>query len=330
MADYRQFIGRLVRDEVPTASTTELDALLHWLAGRRNQEAAAVETAFDAHGASADAARRHVLRYLDATLFRRHQDYYRLFGLSPDSSLSTIRARHKQLLQTFHPDRHTRDRDWFTNRTEQLNRAYAYLKSNHGRPRPAVEPPRAAPAAAAPRRARAAAPPRRRQRPSLAARKVRLRRRLQAYLGNPLRFERRLYIVLYSVPAILFLLIYLNLSDTTGGIQANGGSPGGAESRVDSRRSDDAANAGGAGRKNETGPPRSPESPRPGLNDSDADHRLRTLDAFSPHDGMPRESMPGRLLPAIPLLSSLNPDRLSPRPGEYRESGVVVAAGTRP
>lgn len=328
MADYGQFIGRLVRGEIPTASTAELDALLHWLAGRSNEQAAAVATAFNAHGASTDTARRHALRYLDSTLFRRHHDYYRLFGLSPNASLSAIRTRHKQLLQTFHPDRHTQDRDWFTNRTEQLNRAYAYLKRHHGKPRPVADAPRAATAAAAPRRTQAAAPARRKQRPSLAVYKARLRRRLQAYLGNPLRFERRLYIVLYSVPAILFLLAYLNHAYTTDGVHANGGGPGDAESRMIPRHEDEATSVGGAGGKNNTRSSQPLESPRPGSEGSDADHRFRTLDAFSPDGIVPRQSMPGQPLPVMSHLSSPKTHRLGP--SGYREGRdfVTVRSGS--
>lgn len=330
MADYGQFIGRLVQGESPTASSAELNALLHWLAGRRNQEATSVETAFRAHGASTDAARRQTLRYLDSTLFRRHQDYYGLFGLSADSSLSAIRARHKKLLQTFHPDRHTRDRDWFTSRTEQLNRAYAFLKKNHGKPQPAAassRPAPAGPAAAAAPRPRAAAKTVRKQRPSPAVFKVRLRRRLQAYLGNSLRFEKRLYIALYSVPAILFLVVYLNQSHITGGIQANGGSPGSAESRVNPRESDEAAEVDGAGGKDNTGSPRSPKSPRPDLNgESGAEHRLRTLDALSPDGFMLPESMPGRQSPAMRVSAPLRMDRLGAPPGGHAGNRVVMAA----
>lgn len=210
MDDYRSFIGKVVREQSPVASPAELDALLHWLAGRSNKAAASVETAFNTHGISPEMARRHTLRYLDHSIFRHHGDYYELFGLAPNCSLSAIRARHRQLLQTLHPDRHTEDRDWFTKRTEQLNRAYAYLKKNHGKRRFETVSSRVDTGPAVGRKPRAASAPGKTRKQSFAAYKIRLRQKLKAYLGDPARFERRLYVFLFAVPLILLLFIYLN------------------------------------------------------------------------------------------------------------------------
>ena len=107
MDGYKKFVAELVRGGLPEPSAAELNGLLHWLVGRSNEAAKSIETAFSVHGIPGDLARRHTLAYLDQTLFRHRDDYYRLFGLTPDCSLNEIRRRHKQLLQIFHPDRHT-------------------------------------------------------------------------------------------------------------------------------------------------------------------------------------------------------------------------------
>lgn len=235
MEDRAILIARLVRGEVPAASRVELDALLHWLAGRRNEAALSIAAAFYSHGMSDGPARRLVLGYLDRVLFCHQQDPLRLFGLTPRCSKDEIRARHKQLLQTFHPDRHADHHDWFTARTEQLNEAYAYLQRHHGRSR-------SGPAASGAGRAKAGSRhegPARGTRRTPAGRgavfKLKLREQLKSYVGNPIRFERRLYIVLYSIPAVLFLVIYLSHGYLAGGARTNGddhpGSEGGAAYR---------------------------------------------------------------------------------------------------
>lgn len=234
MRAYTTFINRLVDGELPAASPGEFGALLHWLAGRRNEAAVSIEKAFNARGLPPELARHHTLRYLDRSLFFDRDDYYRLLGLTPDCDFSAIRARHKQLLQIFHPDRHTEDRDWFTERAEQLNRAYAYLREHHGKlPSRATsstiaKPPRAA-------KKPFSTGPRLNLRVSFAARKNRLRRKLKTYLGNAASFERRFYVFLYSVPAILLLLVYLHdaqdpdnpRSATTSSLGASGDRPSG-------------------------------------------------------------------------------------------------------
>lgn len=258
MVKYGSFVGSLIRDEVPAASATEFEALLHWLAGRRNDAAASMKEAFDAHDVSSEAARHHALRYLDHSLFRHQQDYYRLFGLKPDCSFSAIRARHKQLLQTFHPDRHSDDQDWFTMRTEQLNRAYAYLKSNHGKPRSTAASPRPAarPTPDGTRTRRAEAPRATKRWKSAAAYKVWLRRNLKMFIGNPARFERRLYIVLYSVPAILFLIVYLNQLEVSDGAEGAGDSAADSRMPVKYHRADDGSDSAEPPGKRETVTPR--------------------------------------------------------------------------
>lgn len=211
MRDYEEFITRVVDGRSPAGSAAELRALLHWLAGRRNEAAVSIEAAFNARGIPSDSARRHTLCYLDNNLFLQGDDYYRLLGLTPDSTFSEIRARHKQLLQIFHPDRHTEDRDWFTERTEQLNQAYAYLNAQHGKTRS-----ESAPAADANKKPAAATPEPRHVAfwkagllRTPAASKSGMRERLRTYLGSSARFERRLYIILGSIPALLLLFVYL-------------------------------------------------------------------------------------------------------------------------
>lgn len=215
MAGYKDFIGKLVTGECPVATSAELEALLHWLAGRRNDASMRIEAGFKAHGIPAVAARHHTLRYLDSSLFCHANDYYRLFGLSPDSSFYAIRARHKQLLQIFHPDRHPSDGAWFTERTEQLNHAYAWLKTHHGK----QQHPRVSsadnPIPTVVRKPRSGRARRAGIWQSLAANKNSIRQELKARIGNPHRFERRLYVILYSIPAILLLVVYLGHLDIT-------------------------------------------------------------------------------------------------------------------
>lgn len=226
MGAYEVFIADLVRGKLPAASPAELNGLLHWLAGRSNEAAVSIDRAFNAQGTPRELARRHTLLYLDYTLFCHRKNHYRLFGLTPECSLSEIRARHKQLLQIFHPDRHADDREWFTERTEQLNRAYAYLQANHGRSRSGNTSSDTSstvnPRPTAPRKPSTTSVP---KKPglwrSLAANKNRFRRKLKAYIGNPLVFERRLYVVLYSIPILLLVLVYLHHADDTYGEHAS-------------------------------------------------------------------------------------------------------------
>lgn len=213
MHNYKEFVSKLVDGEAPVVETEELDAVLHWLVGRHTEAAKSVQIAFDELGVSAKAARRGTLRYLDTALFRDKPDYYALLGLSANCDDTEIRNRHKKLLQIFHPDRHTEDRDWFTERAERLNEAYAYLRKHHKRhqteSRTYTTPtPDLGKAGHGTRR------PRSRWR-TLTARKAKLRQRLYAYLGSSERVERRLYIILYSIPAALLAFVYFNQPDVS-------------------------------------------------------------------------------------------------------------------
>lgn len=179
--------------------------------GRDSEAARAIRQAFANHDLPAQQIRRQVLLYLDNTLFYHDRDPYRLLGLTPDCSLSDIRLRHKQMLQIFHPDRHPDEEAWFTDRSEQLNRAYAYLKANHGKPGSASMPyastvagsPPPGPTPAAPRQ-------RRRPPPPVFPTKEALRRRLNHWLGNPASLQKRVYIALFVVPVLALLLLYLS------------------------------------------------------------------------------------------------------------------------
>lgn len=215
MPGYQVFVGKLISGEAPTATPAQLEALLHWLAGRRNHAADVIETAFKSHGVPSKLARRHTLTYLDSSLFYDPNDYYRLFGLKPDCSGAEIRTRHKQLLQVFHPDRHQDERAWFTARTEQLNRAYAYLKTHHDAQQSRHESPasHSVHRAASRPRTKAASTPGLWQ--VLAANKHRIRKKLKAHLGNPERFEKRLLIVIYAIPLVLLAFVYLRALDVT-------------------------------------------------------------------------------------------------------------------
>lgn len=210
MAGLQVFVGKLISGETPTATAAELDALLQWLAGRRNQAANMVEDAFRIRGIPSNEARRCILQYLDSCLFCHGDDYYRLLGVSPGASFSVIRGRHKQLLQIFHPDRQQDELAWFTERTEQLNRAYAYLKENHGKSRPGNAAPKRRPAPTVIRKSRLSASGKVSPWKSVIANKNKLRRTLKVHLGTPEQFERRFYVALFLVPVIALLIVYLN------------------------------------------------------------------------------------------------------------------------
>ncbi|MDZ7841335.1 MAG: DnaJ domain-containing protein [Gammaproteobacteria bacterium] len=181
--------------------------------GRDSGAARAVAEAFERRDLPNQQARRQVLLYLDNTLFRHDRDPYRLLGLTPDCRLADIRLRHKQLLQVFHPDRHPDEQDWFTDRSERLNRAYAYLKANHGKPGSTSIPTEttvtgtSSPGPAA----RQSPKPQRNPRQTFTD-KDDLRRRLQSWLGNPANLQQREYIVVIAVPILLLLLLYLSNS----------------------------------------------------------------------------------------------------------------------
>lgn len=206
MNSYKTFIGNVVGGKVPEASCAELEALLQWLAGRRNKAAALIDAAFGIHGVPSDEAGAHVRDYLDSSLFKDETDYYRLFGLNPNSSLEAVRMRHKQLLQIFHPDRHLQHREWFTKRTEQLNKAYACLRLRHDEPDGEERGPRAR---SRPHSSwkqannKARRPIAWSRTPSNASK---LRRKLTAWLGSSNVFERRVYVAVFSVPALLMVV----------------------------------------------------------------------------------------------------------------------------
>lgn len=213
---YDAFVSQLVRGEIPTAQPEERDALLHWLVGRDTPAGHAIQQAFDSHGTAVVDAQRLTLLYLDAVLFCHDADPYRLFGLLPGCDFADIRARHKRLLQVFHPDRHRDHQAWFTKRSERINHAYAYLKEHHGRPErrtaqrtvPANRP-------SAPRPSRGTSPWSARQWRALWASRGKLRQQLKTHLGNAARLERRLYIVLAAVPVLVLMIVYLNQPDIT-------------------------------------------------------------------------------------------------------------------
>lgn len=221
MSDHRRFILDLIDGGCPKASRVEFDALMHWLGGRSNSSSGSITQAFNDLGIPPESAKAYILRYLDRTLFSNDGDYYRLFGVAPGCKFSEIRARHKQLLQTFHPDRHLEDQDWFTRRTELINRAYAHLKARNDKPQYAAAttygtrpiPPRKAPSAGT-------------SNPglwkSLIASKGKIRRTLKRHLGSPAVFERRLYIILIAVPVLLLVIVFLNQAGTK---QENESSP---------------------------------------------------------------------------------------------------------
>lgn len=206
MNDYKTFVADLVAGKDPEASRAELEALLQWLAGRRNKAATLIEAAFSIHGVPPDEAGARTRDYLDSSLFKDETDYYRLFGLSPNSSLEAVRTRHKQLLQIFHPDRHLQHREWFTERTEQLNKAYACLRLRYDERDEGERGPRARskphgsyrPADGKARRPNSWA-----KTPFNASK---LRRNLTAWLGSSTVFERRVYVTLFSVPALLMVV----------------------------------------------------------------------------------------------------------------------------
>jgi len=189
---------------------------MHWLVGRDSDSARAIGQAFDRRDLSRSQARRHVLLYLDNTLFVHDRDPYRLLGLTPDCDMDAIRARHKRMLQVFHPDRHADEQGWFTDRSERLNRAYAYLKANHGKPGSTAIPDAATvtggptPSPARPKRP---TPPR--QPKPRVSRREDLRRRLRARLGNPEHLQQRIYLLLFAVPVLLLLLLYLSSRPST-------------------------------------------------------------------------------------------------------------------
>lgn len=204
---YMVFIGGVARGENPEASPVELDALLHWLAGRRNERANSIKTAFEMHGVSGAAARKYTLSYLDHVLFFDNNDPYRMLGVETGADPETIRTKHKELLQIFHPDRHARNRDWFTARTEQLNAAYAGLKVqdrkqarekgpplDRGRRNNGKEPADSV----SMRRGRATSEGR-----------TALRRNLRRILGDSARLERHIYVVLIVILSALLASLYL-------------------------------------------------------------------------------------------------------------------------
>lgn len=210
---YTDFIGGLVRGDVSPPTSGQLDALLHWLVGRHNPAAESIAAAFHAQGVAEDSAQERTLLYLDAVLFSHEKDPYRLFGLMPGCDLDAIRARHKRLLQVFHPDRHKDHEQWFTERSERLNQAYAYLKAHHGRPHSTLSSATITPPPAPRRPARTATAPARSPWQSLAANRGALRRQLKAHLGSSDHLERRVYIILFAVPVVLLVVVYLKQSE---------------------------------------------------------------------------------------------------------------------
>ncbi len=60
-AEYINLVARILDGENPVAPQDHLDGLLHWLAGRGNQSAEAMATAFEFHNVPHDAARRRAL-----------------------------------------------------------------------------------------------------------------------------------------------------------------------------------------------------------------------------------------------------------------------------
>lgn len=199
-----KFVAAIGGGEAPPAGADELNALLHWLAGRNNADARAVGDAFAERGTSETGARRLAMLYLDSTLFADESDPYRLLGLTPGAGLKAIRARHKQLLQMFHPDRHGEDTAWFTRHAERINRAYAQLKSGQGKTPAEAESNKPKPAARA-KPPRSAAP-----RASRHVTTAGLQRGLKHRLGNPEKLQKRVFAVLFAVPVLVLALVFFS------------------------------------------------------------------------------------------------------------------------
>lgn len=235
MSRYQNFIGKLVNGGCVDASPVEFDALLHWLAGRKNRDAELIDMAFRNVGVSPKTAKARTLRYLDNNLFCHGNDYYGLFGLQPASSIDVVRARHKQMMQIFHPDRHPDESAWFTKRAEQLNQAYRQLQKQHRlRKREDREAAEWAESGRSNQSARGPVAPLNRGR-TRGTNKDRFRQQLKAKLGDARRFERRLYVILFSILALVVLIVYLNRleSERGPGASARTGEAGsGTASRI--------------------------------------------------------------------------------------------------
>jgi len=204
ITDTRQpdsFIADVVLGRNPAASPSRIDSLLDWVVAHQN----------DSHNAGAKGDDR-VFSYLNRTLFSRNSHPYRVLGLRPSSDADAIRARYKRLLQVFHPDRHADDPDWFTGCTEEINRAYAYLKTHHGKPGAARMSSASSVAGNYGKRQATGFRKQGVERPEepIYAKRSQIRRTLNSVLGSPGKLRKRIYIALFLVPAILLSVVYLS------------------------------------------------------------------------------------------------------------------------
>ncbi|MBK1722291.1 J domain-containing protein [Thiocystis violacea] len=112
-----------------------LDALLLWLSNPNNPRAAELDRAMGHQPLSRAAATDRAYRMLDALLFASDgQAGAATLGLPEDADLTTAKQRYRRLVQVYHPDHHPDRAAWATQRTDQLNRAFAaYRKAPSAR-----------------------------------------------------------------------------------------------------------------------------------------------------------------------------------------------------
>lgn len=198
-----------MRGENPAASPAQIEGLLDWIVAHQNDPSGT--TRIGGLDVPVNSVNARIIAYLDHALFSRNADPYRVLGLTPTCTAVAIRGRYKRLLQVFHPDRHADDQGWFTSCTEEINRAYAYLKVNHGKPGGAEAPFEGL--ATRPGRPGADSEWRRREQKPAATvniNKTRVRRRLHTLLGDSGTLKKRVYIAMFVIPAALLLIVYMN------------------------------------------------------------------------------------------------------------------------
>jgi hypothetical protein len=174
-----------------------LDVLLRWMADPQADEARPLARAIEARGLAPGAAREAAFALLEHVLFGAGSDEpHRVLGLRAGTDARTVQARYHRLVQLYHPDRNQGEREWLTERTERLNRAYSQLK-RQGPDAAAVPGPRPAAAARppAPDYPRAAYP----------RESVNIRR----HLGSARQARRRIFLGLAAASMALLGYLYL-------------------------------------------------------------------------------------------------------------------------
>ncbi len=122
---------RLRAGEAPRLNTSELDAVLIWVAGGSGERTLWLSQMLGPAGSDAALLQR-VYAQLDGLIFAEGRLHEARAGVSALNSEAARLARYRRLMAAFHPDRHPALARWLTPRSQAIHQAYAVFRAGGG------------------------------------------------------------------------------------------------------------------------------------------------------------------------------------------------------